>query len=126
MGEPEVAVAAAVLGSWLGATTNLNVVREVEIVRLECEACSDIECPIAQWDLERCPVAPAPPVPEGSWRQWVHQQSLADGQVLELSLGGLAVGVLAVQQAVSRVCCRARCRHGGRRGRTVYPDPRQD
>ena len=126
MGEPEVAVAAAVLGSWLGATTNLNVVREVEIVRPECEACREIECPVIQCDLERCPATPAPLVPKGFWRQWVHQQALAEGQVLELSLGGLAVGVLAVQQVVSRACCRTRRRHGNRRGRTVYPDSRED
>ena len=54
MGEPEVAVAAAVLGSWLGATTNLNVVREVEIVWPQREACLELECPVVQCDLERC------------------------------------------------------------------------
>jgi hypothetical protein len=120
MGETEAVVAAAVVGSWLGATTShCHTVREVSVLPCVCEDCEACEAG-AQCPEVEPPAEVVCPKPEGVVQTFVHGLTLSEDYDFERFLVA-KVFVLVTSRWVLAKLCACRRRDGGRRGRIHRP-----
>ena len=131
MGEREL-VAAAAIGSWLGARSGQQEPLQVREIVLPCEeapACPAPAPPCVIPAERPCPmwVEPPPcPRPQGGLRQYLFDVVLSDGYELEALIAGKALLTLLLGWGVRRVLCPVRRQDGRparRVGRVRYPSP---
>ena len=129
MGEREL-VAAAAIGSWLGARSGQQEPLQVREIVLPCEEAPACPTPAPAPAVHVCPLRAEPPPcprPQGGLRQYLFDVVLSDGYELEALIAGKTLLTLILGWGVRYLLCPSRRQDGRparRVGRIRYPSPR--
>ena len=121
MGEREI-VAAAAIGSWLGATSSRGPQEKVVVLPCECEEPEAPSCPAPAPEpvCGECVALGPCRAPPGGFRAWVHELALRESYELETLLVGKAGGSALLAWLIGSCCCVSRRRDGARRRARVH------